>query len=344
MEKINIYVPERIAGVLESDARQFELFKKDRITINMNRYLNMLIAGYYDNYTEQHKKMNDQIAAILERNGFTGSKALRSSAESITKIIFSPELSKKKGIISRKISLKPTVSTEPILLYLNSNLDGDSLSQYFCRMFTEYAQNPLNIRERIVFKDSLDLILSACEKNQSLSFVTSRSPELIQEVLPYNISVGKDELFNYLLCQKKNPDTGIYEAATYRLCRLQKIRRTGTAASLTEDVHRHLDMMKLYGPQYTINDDEESCVQLTETGALLFNRIYFGRPTVDRIELRNGKYYYYFKCSKNQLFQYFRRFSNGHAVVLYPESLVHDIYSFHREALNAYEKDPEKAD
>ncbi len=336
MEKINIFVSEKIAQILENDARQFEIFKKDMRTVNMNRFLNLLIAGYYDAYTEQHQKMHEQIIRILQNHGMTDSDSLNQSASSMIKTVFSPELSKKKGIISRKISLKPTVLTEPILLYLNENLNDDTLSQYFCRMFQAYSQNPVNIRERIIFKDTFDLLQKLCGKHHTLSFTTTKEPDFVHEVLPYSISVGKEELYNYLLCQELNKETNTYETATYRLCRITKARQTKNTLHLIDDVKRHLDLMQQYGPQYTINDDEETCVRLTEKGEKLFHRIYFGRPTIDHIETRNHVSYYYFRCSKNQLSLYFRRFSGEHAVVLYPENLRKEITAFHQSSVNAY--------
>ena len=333
MEKINIFVPERISQLLENDARQFEIFKKDMRTVNMNRFLSMLITGYYNSYTEHYRQISDLIIEILQKRGMTDPEDLHASATDIFRKVISQEVTKRKGVYSKRISLKPTSITEPILLYLDSDLDGDSVSQYFCRMFMSYAQNPLNVRERIVHKDTYEFLQKACQNRQAISFVTNRNHESVHEVLPYKISTGKDELFNYLLCQERNKETGIYEAATYRLCRIAKTRLVRKMMVLSDEVQRHLDKMSLYGAQYTINDEEETCVKLSENGVRLFNRIYFGRPVIDRMESKDGATYYYFDCSKNQLFLYFRRFESENAVVLYPESLRQQINDFHKNAI-----------
>ena len=55
MEKINIYVPENIGAMIESDATMFEVYKKDGRTINKNRFLGMLIIGYYNDYVTYEK-------------------------------------------------------------------------------------------------------------------------------------------------------------------------------------------------------------------------------------------------------------------------------------------------
>ena len=332
-KKISIFVPEKTAQLLESDARQFEIFKKDMQTVNMNRFLSMLIVGYYNSYTEQYRHTCDQIMEVLQKRGMNHPEDLRASAADIFRSVILPEASKRKGVISRRISLKPTSATEPILLYLDNDLNGDSVSQYFCRMLMSYARNPLSIREQIVHKDTYEFLQKACRNKQSISFITNRKHESVHEVLPYALSVGKDELFNYLLCQEQNKESGKYEAATYRLCRIAKARRVRTISVLSDDVKRHLDKMDLYGAQYAINDDEEACVKLSENGVRLFNRIYFGRPAVNRIEKDGENSLYFFDCSRNQLFLYFRRFEAENAIVLYPESLQQQIIEFHRKAL-----------
>ena len=55
-EKIKITVPESTKSVLERDARQFELFKKDSRTININRLLNLIVENYYNCYNDMLDK------------------------------------------------------------------------------------------------------------------------------------------------------------------------------------------------------------------------------------------------------------------------------------------------
>ena len=87
---------------------------------------------------------------------------------------------------------------------------------------------------------------------------------------------------------------------------------------------------------YAINDDEETCVRLTEIGKKNYNRIYFGRPNVERID---GDLYY-FRCSRTQLEFYFRRFGKD-AVVLKPQQIKDDITEFFKEAYLTYNTEEE---
>ena len=68
MEKINIYVPENIGAMIESDATMFEVYKKDGRTINKNRFLGMLIIGYYNDYVTEAKAAYDAILSAIDTN------------------------------------------------------------------------------------------------------------------------------------------------------------------------------------------------------------------------------------------------------------------------------------
>ena len=85
-----------------------------------------------------------------------------------------------------------------------------------------------------------------------------------------------------------------------------------------------------------INDDVESCVRLSESGVRNFSRIYYGRPMVDHIEEKADGTYYYFKCSVDQVFMYFRRFGYEDAEILSPQPLRERMIEFHEKASAMY--------
>ena len=83
---------------------------------------------------------------------------------------------------------------------------------------------------------------------------------------------------------------------------------------------------------------EETCVLLTPAGKRSFKHIYFGRPKVDRNEITPaGNYRYYFICSTEQLYRYFRRFNPGEAIIEYPTTLRDRLIDFHVKSLEGYE-------
>lgn len=109
-------------------------------------------------------------------------------------------------------------------------------------------------------------------------------------------------------------------------------------SSIDDSVVCNLDRMLQYGPQYMINDGEESCVRLTESGVRNFSRIYYGRPMVERVEDKEDGHYYYFNCSKDQIFFYFRRFGYEDAEIISPEPLRKKMIDFHSMALKMYQE------
>ena len=104
----------------------------------------------------------------------------------------------------------------------------------------------------------------------------------------------------------------------------------------SDSVKKYLDMKIEYGPQYIINDEEISCIRLSDSGVRNYSRIYYGRPIVDRIEEREDGHYYYFKGSKDQIFFYFRRFGFEDAEIVYPEQLRRKMMEFHSKACEMY--------
>ena len=335
LEKINIYVPEFVGTKLDKDARMFEIFKKDGTSINRNRFLSMLILGYYNKFITECQSTKDNVVAELIKQGVE-SKERDRIAENIVNNVFLPNVPSRKGKNPMKFSLKPTKETEGLIMNIMNNLSGnDYISQYFCRLFMSYCEKPFYEREKIIYKDNYELLSDACVKNKPITFFTIWNPKYMHVVIPYRLAVGHDELFNYLLCSEMDKETGREEARSYRLNRISKINYSRVNNHISEEILSYLNRMLRYGPQYMINDDEESCVKLTDLGSRNFSRIYFGRPQEDRIEERPDGHYYYFKGSKDQVFLYFRRFGKD-AEVISPTSLRQKISDFHRISYENY--------
>lgn len=333
LEKINIYVPEHIGVTLDNDARMFEILKNDGTSVNRNRFLSMLISGYYNAYVSKCQRKKDAIIEVLVNYGVNESISSEISS-SIIKNIILPEVPSRKGKNPTKLSLKPTKDTEGLILNILKDLGSDDyISQYFCRLFMSYCEQPFSTREQIIFKENYDKLKLACENHTPISFCTIWNKTVIHTVIPYKLAVGHEEMFNYLLCAESFEKQ---EARTYRLNRISKIICCGGTNQIENSVTEHLDKMLKYGPQYMINDNEETCVRLTDAGKRNFSRIYYGRPQVDRIEEVDGNAYYYFRCSKDQIFFYFRRFGDNDAEIISPESLRKKIAEFHLKAYENY--------
>lgn len=336
MEKINIYVPEETGNLLENDAIMFEIYKKDGRTVNKNKFLGAIITGYYNDYVMESKTAYDSIISALSTSNLSEKEKIEIT-NSILKTVVLPEVPSRKGKNPTKLSLKPTKDTEALVEQILEDLGAeDFISQYFCRMFMSYCEKSFSKREQIVFKDNYDTLLMACKTNKSILFKTIWNEKNIHEVIPYAVVTGKEEMFNYLLCAEINKTTGEQDAKAYRLNRISKINYSRSLGNIDSNIKNYLDKMLLYGPQYMINDDEESCVRLTDSGQRNFSRIYYGRPAVDRVEEKEDGHYYYFKGSKDQIFFYFRRFGYNDVEIISPESLRQKMIEFHTKACEMY--------
>lgn len=334
LDKLNIYVPGDVLDAINKDAELFEIFKRDGRSINRNKFLSLVLLGYFDTYASEQSQLADAIATELDCK-FLAKPDKNKLARRIARLS-SPQIpSKQRGVNLRRLSLKPTAKTEGLIKTVLSGLDDDdTISRYFCSMLTSFYSKPSNERERIVFRDNVNLLQRACESKRQIAFTTIWDRERIYRVTPFKLAVGKDEQFNYLLCYEKASEER--KALTVRLSRISHPCMLGEKVELPSEVRRHLIQMEKRGPQYAINDDEEACVRLTEEGATSYQRIYFGRPAYERIEHDENGDLYYFCCSKEQLFLYFKRFGFGEAEVIAPVSLRKRMIDFHFGALRMY--------
>lgn len=334
-EKIDFYLPEHIKTILDNDALLFEIYKNKtyEAAINRNRFLSLLIVGYYDSYSKNQQANFQKIEKILEDYIKRG-ESCYSAAEKIINAIDPDPVKKRKGEKKKKISVKPTSATEGIINEIKNN--NDNLSEYLRNMTISYCNLPLYERERIIFKENYETILEACRNHQPISFSTTWNDKTRHQVIPYKLAIGQDEMFNYLLCQEKFENGDV--ARSYHLNRIINISLATTPLQLSKEVKNHLDITNLAGAQFAVNDDEEICVRLTERGTKLYKRIYRGRPEYKKIEYKphSDDYYYYFQCSEDQLFFYFNRFGGDTAEIIYPKRLRDRLIQFHKNALVNY--------
>ncbi|MBR1710996.1 MAG: WYL domain-containing protein [Clostridia bacterium] len=337
-EKIKFYVPERTDLVIRRDAEHFEIYKPNGTEVNLNRFLSMLIVGYYNSYKQERNEtaeaIKETVAPYLRSN-----KQKEELTEQLMDHVILPEVSRRKGKQSIPMSLKPTYDTDPIITEINQSLVGtnDYISQYLRRMLMSYCEKPIYEREKIIFKEKVELLESACSSGRELSFSTTTNPQMIHHVIPYELTHGSEERFNYLLGQEYVEAFKQNMAVSYRLCRINRPSYGLSSGTLDEAIKQKLEKTKKCSPQYAINDETETCVRLSEKGQQSFQMIYFGRPTVSRKEkAEDGSMLYYFQSSTDQVYRYFIRFNAGEAEVLYPEQLRDNLRKFYEAAFRVY--------
>lgn len=342
-EKINLYVPRDIGQKLLNDASLFEIFKKDKRTINKNRFLSLLLCNYYSKYLMEKQEYYKIIKESLSSLDIPDDKP-NQIAQYIVDNTFTPTMPRRKGRNPICFSLKPTKETQPIIKKIENNLtETDYISQYICKMLVKYCDKPINERERIIFADNFEKIESACKNKNTISFslIWDEKREN-HEVFPYAIVPGKEEMFNYLICVELNHETQKEVVKSYRLCRITDLGEGNSQRIISDEIEKLCELTKEKGPQYAINTTDRICVRLSDRGQILYNRIYFGRPPFSKIENHEHYHDYYFDCSVDQVFNYFRKFEGDTAIILSPESLRNKMYIFHRDVSIFYEQHGEE--
>lgn len=330
LEKINIYVSEKIARTIENDARFFEILKKDGVTINRNRFLNLMVDGYYTEYIRSCDAFRSAVERELEQTGMS-SFEIKNVSESLLEAHLATNFatdSKQKSVV---LSLRAVNDTETLIEDIVTTVS--SPSAFFRNMLASYCELSLDKREQIIFRKQYDTIVRAIAQRKKIRFNTTRSPHIIHDVLPYHITASREEMFNYLLCQEKYDMFDTPSAATYRLSRIKSVHVSAAAGTFDEDVRKRLKRMERTNPKYAINSEEPIVARLTKRGFALYNRIYLDRPDPDDV---NGDTMT-FSCSENQIMQYFSKFANE-VEIISPAHLRQAMLSYFESGAAIYKQ------
>ena len=336
-EKFYVGVPEDTYTILTRDAELFEIMHEDDRGVNMNRFLMLLLQGYYKNYKRERNEKIDRIREMIGPWIKAPGKAEEVAEQIMEEIVVKP-LPVRKGKNPERMSFKPTTETDQIITEIKEK-EKRTYAQYLCRMFMSYSEKPLYERERIIFRDNVEFLEKACKGKKGITLTTRKAPEKVQHVVAYSLVVDADGRNNYLLAQKRN-DQGRFEAMTYRLCRIVRPDYDDISDPLDPDVAGYLEKMKKDGPQFSLQGETDICVRLTPAGQKSYRQIYFARPAVlrDRIEmLEDGCALYHFNASPDQVFHFVIRFNAGEAEIMYPAELRERIHEHYRKALKLYE-------
>ena len=115
-----------------------------------------------------------------------------------------------------------------------------------------YCEKPFCIREQILFKETYNFLQEACKDNRPIHFTTKWNPSKLHEVIPYKMAIGKEELFNYLVCAEYNEETGKQEAQCYRLNRINTVNYSGRLSTFLKETVTHMEKMIKFGPQFLL--------------------------------------------------------------------------------------------
>lgn len=333
MEKLKIYVTERIASILENDAEGFEFFKKDGRTVNKNALLTNLVVNYYKNFTESQSELLSFVKDKIRSKCTLNEKLLNDVCYDLCQRLNEREAAPNGERFDKLISFKPTKESEPILDYIEEYcLNGRSLSEYFRSMFASYAALPQDKRELIIFKKQYEALVKSIKEKKKVFITTRNAYNAKFECSVYGVANSKEELHCYVLVAAKRG------CVPLRISRIVSVTQVAAEACFTQTQVELFERMKTYGPQFTYSsNDQEVLVELTKIGIEKFKKIYVHRPIPTKVENN----YYYFNCSRAQLIQYFVRFGCD-AKIVYPQSVRDEVYNFHRRAIEHYQSPKHK--
>lgn len=322
-EKIKISLPEEVGNLLRKDCVDFKVFKKNGES-NMNAFLNSLLVNFYEEFSAAQEKLYDEIRQALSAvPAYYQETAFCNVLQTLTKRNTAAQ-EKKKSVL---LSFKPTKSSGQATAYIEHILlQNESLSSFYRRLFSAYAQRTKNEREKIIYREQYELLQKAIRKGAQVC-LTLKSGEFLKNACVYSVSPAKDELFNYILLytDKKN--------MTVRLASVQAVSLRAGKSVIPEENKLLFARQVACAAQYPMysTDREPIRVQLTEKGKKLFQKIYLYRPEPVSVE---GDIYT-FDCSANQLLYYFERFGDS-AVVLSPKRLGIFMRNYYYFAYKTY--------
>ena len=337
--KIDIYPSPKIRQMIENDIELFEIFKDNKSSEpmkgNTNAFLNRLLNEYFDKYTEEMEEFTRLLNTY---------PMIAKDIRKLIDIILDNEAphhsnNTEDNLEKKRLSFKPTQKN--YTTNISEKIDKDcphnmSRSGFICQILKFYFRKPLYLRERIIFQSEYENILRHCQKN-CIEFY-NLSDNQWYTVMPYKIFLGKEQMFNYVFCYGLDENNTI-KNYSFRLSRMSQIQGTSLFIPCPEDIEKNFSLTQSLGASYAINTPtKKSCVLLTKKGLSSFRHIYFGRPKVEKKEpAPNGGFRYYFNCSEEQLYRYFRRFNPGEAIVESPPSLRDRIIDFHKKSLGVYQ-------
>lgn len=318
-EKIKIALPEDLLELIDRDAESFDFFKKDK-SVNRNGFVNALLVAYFDAFRQKEAEERAHLLALAKKSSLSE----KDSSLFIDSIIAEGYKGYvKKANYSASLSFRPTKESIYIISHIESNLlKGSTLSDYFRRMLFAYGSLPQFRREAIVFKDVYKKASKAIEDKKQVYVYTANNAGQRKPISPYGFAVVAEETYNYLLYKEGG------DCRSFRLSKIKDIIELDSPAVFDEvdqDVFRRLAE---YGPQYSYSRHPfETEIVLTEKGQSLFKKLYVYRPKVERIEDNH----YFFRCSLDQLEQYFRRFG-AECQVIKPETLRQRLIAYYKKA------------
>jgi predicted DNA-binding transcriptional regulator YafY len=211
---------------------------------------------------------------------------------------------------------------------------GGSLGLYLKAVFESYAKLPFYQRERIYFKQTVDIIEQAIHQQKELVVELSNSHRF--RVSPYRIQ--PDKLFTYQYLVGYGERISKYEATrnymTFRLSRIKRVRMNiSRSGRIRREESSQLEQLLMQnGPQFLSVQPAQIVVSFTKAGVHKYqNQLFMRPPITEQVDETT----YRFDCSETQAYYYFFKFGKD-AEVLEPTTLRNRFLHEYSSAMNTY--------
>ena len=318
MEKIKVNLSYLTYSTIINDAEAFQIYKANG-EINKNEIFNRIVANLSEvdfmNKIEKKNKYKELFSKSIDDE-----KVIKSLVEEI-ELINENNKVKRNDIYDQIVMIRPSKVYEDIFNKIIYNyLDNISISAYFRNLFDYYASLFQEERERIIFKRELENLNEALHNNLAIKL---KLMNITTTFNIYKVVTSKEKLFNYVLGVMEN-DNNKRKTVSIHLNKVKDVILTSKESILYKNEIDMLKNMIEVGPQFIAGEFLDAKIGLTNLGLRKYRSIYLNRP----IPYKKENNIFYFKCSRNQLFQYFCRFGKD-AYVIKPNILREDLLKYY---------------
>ncbi len=309
---VSVYIKKKTYDLLQKEIRIFHLKN------NYSSLIKTIVTNFYPSYEEENSNLKNEITKnVPQLNPNDLDTILYTFQKFNTNTATHTTLNKNSKKENKKISIRINKNDfEFDSILFNSKMD---ISTFINMLIVSYLSKPQQIREKILFKNTIKSIEKIISNNKSveIKYKTSASNETKRAIItPYKICISTEELFNYLLYQENKEHKLL--ARSIHLYNIIDTSAPIQQIEISKEVLNNFNKMKLNGIQFSINENIIYKVFLTEEGKNIFNYSYLERP-YKLPESNEKEGIYYFNCSELQLFRYFAPFFDN-AIILEPFS------------------------
>ena len=341
---------------INSDMRFFSLYKE---SISFSGFLNTIIKNFYMTSKASIQSLLDrkkeELNLLLDRKYKTDNKEVLENIKNDLIDKYYKELIKDNSRYSKGSGHYFRINLDVANL-LNDNVEnqdiddaGGSLGCYFKIILEEYAELPQSERERVYYKEVVDVIEDAISHGKGIKIIqrpferfdksnTEKLSSITRinkyYVKPYKIVCDSSFQYIYLvglsqmINDESSEDEPKFEPHAFRISLIQRATKLiSMNGFISKDVKSEIERrLSINGPSMLIDPDDplkmlSVKVRFSNHGLETLKRISYGRPkSFEKLDENT----YVFKADFYSARNYFWRFANN-VEILEPESLRESV-------------------